>query len=155
MQNDAKAAFSTHPGGSSVFGILIPRSQSEQRPRLILPSDTAYALARNWVDAWNSRDFERLASMYADDCEISSPYISAMLAVTGGCLRGKPLVQKYWQCICERQEQFACELFNVFRGIRTIGVHYRFLVGKNAMEFWELDDSARIVRSTMTLDQGI
>lgn len=155
MQNDAESALTSDSDGYPVFGILMPRSQGEQRPRLILSNDDAYSLARNWVNAWNSRDFERLAFMYVDDCEISSPYISTNLANTRGCLRGKPLVQRYWQCLCQRREKFEYELFNVFRGIRTLGVYYRFLFGKNAMEFWELDDSLRIVRSTMTLDQGI
>ena len=40
------------------------------------PQDLA-ALGRQWVEAWNSRDLERVLSLYAEDTEMTSDRIPA------------------------------------------------------------------------------
>jgi len=36
------------------------------------PADLA-TLAREWIDAWNSRDLNRVLALYTADCEMTSP----------------------------------------------------------------------------------
>jgi hypothetical protein len=51
-------------------------------------SDLA-ALGRIWVEAWNSRDLERVLSLYAEDTEMTSDRIPALGFDASGTLRGR------------------------------------------------------------------
>ena len=44
------------------------------------PYDAAHlaALGRDWIAAWNSRDLERVLSLYAEDAEMTSEHIPAL-----------------------------------------------------------------------------
>jgi len=59
------------------------------------PQDLA-ALGRQWVEAWNSRDLERVLSLYAEDTEMTSDRIPAMGFDPSGAVRGKADLRAYW-----------------------------------------------------------
>src|SRR6478752_7068343 len=52
------------------------------------PKDLA-ALGRQWVEAWNSRDLERVLTLYAKDAEMTSDRIPALGFDASGTVRGK------------------------------------------------------------------
>ena len=52
------------------------------------PSQLA-ALGRDWVDAWNARDLERVLLLYAEDTEMTSDRIPEMGFDPSGTVRGK------------------------------------------------------------------
>lgn len=64
--------------------------------RLIITREFADRFAQEWVDAWNSHDLERVLSHYADDFEMSSPYIAQIAGEPSGMLKGKPAIAAYW-----------------------------------------------------------
>ena len=39
----------------------------------------ALAFAREWVDAWNSRDLDRIMAHYTEDFEMTSPLIAMVM----------------------------------------------------------------------------
>jgi hypothetical protein len=121
--------------------------------RVVVPNNTAQRLARFWVNAWNSRDLEGLAEMYADQCEIISPLVAIVMGEPSARLFGKKRLLDFWKRLCEREESVECELFNVYRGVRTLAINYRSFLGKNALELMELDESVRIIRSISNFDQ--
>lgn len=41
----------------------------------MISREFAERFAKDWVDAWNRHDLEAVLSHYADDFEMSSPYI--------------------------------------------------------------------------------
>ena len=41
--------------------------------------ENAERLAREWVEAWNAHDLERILSHYAEDVEFASPFVAAIL----------------------------------------------------------------------------
>jgi hypothetical protein len=120
---------------------------------LVLSNNTVQQLARAWVEAWNTRNLKRLAEMYADDCELSSPLVTITMGEPSGRLRGKRRLIEFWELLFARKEGLACELFTVYRGIRVLTISYRFFLGKNALEHLEFGDTGHIVRSTSTFDQ--
>ena len=52
----------------------------------------AQQFAREWVDAWNSHDLDRILSHYADDFQMTSPFIVTMMNEPTGTIKGKEKV---------------------------------------------------------------
>jgi hypothetical protein len=121
--------------------------------RVVVPNNMAQRLARAWIDAWNCRDLGKLAGMYSDRCEVSSPLVAIIMGEPSGRLFGKKPILEFWRRLCEREERIDHELFTVYRGVRTVVINYRSFLGKNALELMELDESLHIMRSTSIFDQ--
>jgi ketosteroid isomerase-like protein len=60
------------------------------------PPQALAALGRQWVEAWNSRDLERVLTMYSEDTEMTSDRIPALGFDASGTVRGKDSLRAYW-----------------------------------------------------------
>lgn len=69
---------------------------------------SALQFAREWVEAWNQRDVERVLAHYADDARFVSP--KALLFVGTSELEGKAALRRYWQAGLERIQQLEFRL---------------------------------------------
>ena len=49
----------------------------------------ALAFAGEWVAAWNAHDLGRILAHYADDFEMTSPYIATIAGEPSGTLRAR------------------------------------------------------------------
>ncbi|MFS8070597.1 MAG: nuclear transport factor 2 family protein [Byssovorax sp.] len=58
--------------------------------------DALLDLARAWLDAFNSRDLERLLALYADDAVHTSPKLRVQKPETSGEIRGKDALRAWW-----------------------------------------------------------
>lgn len=54
------------------------------------------AIALAWLDAFNAGDVPRLVSLYAQDCNHTSPKIRALHPETGGKLLGRAALTTWW-----------------------------------------------------------
>ena len=54
------------------------------------------ALGKQWIDAWNSRDLERILALYSNDSEMTSDKIPLLGLDPTGTLRGKDRLRQYW-----------------------------------------------------------
>ncbi len=61
-----------------------------------MTNDFAQHFAAEWIEAWNSHDLDKILSHYADDFEMSSPYIRQIAGEPSGKLKGKNQVTTYW-----------------------------------------------------------
>lgn len=57
----------------------------------------ANQFAKDWIDAWNSHDLEKIFSHYTDDFEMSSPVIVERMNEPSGMLKGKDKIRPYWE----------------------------------------------------------
>jgi ketosteroid isomerase-like protein len=92
---------------------------------VIIDRDWAERFAREWIEAWNSHDLERIFSHYVDDFEMSSPYIVERMAEPSGVLRGKDAIRPYWTWGLELQPPIEFELLGVYAGVDKVAIHYR------------------------------
>jgi ketosteroid isomerase-like protein len=53
----------------------------------------AHHFAAEWIDAWNAHDLDRVLAHYADQFEMSSPFIARIAGEASGSLRGKKAVR--------------------------------------------------------------
>lgn len=114
----------------------------------VITSEEATAFAKEWAEAWNSGDLERILSHYRDDFEMRSPLIAARGFSEDGCLRGKDAIRPYWSAGLAAQPPIHFELIGVHCGIGAIAITYRSLGrGKIVVERIEIDDDGKGVRA--------
>jgi hypothetical protein len=111
--------------------------------------DRAWAeeFAREWVDAWNARDLDRILSHYTDDFEMTSPLIVELMGVASGRLKGKAAIRPYWSAGLARSPALRFELLQVMVGVNAVGILYRSVRMKRpVLERLEFDGERRAIR---------
>jgi hypothetical protein len=113
----------------------------------VIDRSWAEVFARDWVDAWNAHDLERVLAHYADDFEMTSPLIVERMGVTSGSLRGKGAIRLYWGQGLAASPQLHFELLNVMVGVQAIAIVYRSMTANRlVIERIEFDERGRAVR---------
>ena len=107
----------------------------------------AEQFAAEWIAAWNSHDLARVLDHYAENFELSSPFIVSIAGEPCGRLRGKPAIAAYWSRALERIPNLHFELVAVFSGVRSIVLQYRMHDGRGAAEWLEFGDDGKVLRS--------
>lgn len=96
----------------------------------------AEEFARQWVEAWNNHDLEKILSHYTDDFVMSSPYIAQIAGEPSGTLRGKPAIREYWSAALKRMPTLRFELVQTLIGADSVTVYYRGVRGMAAEVFF-------------------
>jgi len=109
------------------------------------------ALGRDWIAAWNSRDLERVLSLYAENVEMTSPHIPALGVDPSGTLRGKDRLRKYWREGLEKLQMLPnlhFELIDLFVSPDSVVVFYQNERGPKICEYLRLDAEGKIVQGS-------
>lgn len=106
----------------------------------------AQTFARAWVDAWNSHDLDRIMSHYADDFEMTSPFIVGVMHEPTGTIKGKENVRAYWIKALERLPDLHFELIEVLASVDSITLYYHAVLGQRAAEVLFLNDNGKVRR---------
>jgi hypothetical protein len=105
----------------------------------------AEAFAAEWIAAWNAHDLERILSHYADDFEMSSPFIVQRMGEASGRLRGKTAMRAYWGPALAGELHFTLE--EVLLGVDALTILYRRHDGGRVAETIEFDAARHAVRA--------
>jgi hypothetical protein len=106
----------------------------------------AEQLAREWVEAFNAHDVERILSHYADDVELTSRLVTRVVGDPQGTVRGKPALRAYFTTALAAAPHLRFELLEVFVGVRSVALQLRSSVRGLQLEVIELDADGRIAR---------
>jgi ketosteroid isomerase-like protein len=111
--------------------------------------DNAFAehFATDWIDAWNARDLERVLSHYADEFEMSSPFIAEIANEPSGTLRGKDAVAAYWEKALKLIPDLRFELIDVLVGVDSIVLYYKGARGRLAAEVFHFGAGRKILKA--------
>jgi len=90
--------------------------------------------AAEWIDAWNSHDFDRILSHYADDVEVTTPMIKVAMGIADGTVRGKDAVRQYWRAALRKFPDLHFELVETTQSVDSIALYYKSVMGKMAIE---------------------
>jgi SnoaL-like protein len=107
----------------------------------------ALQFAEEWIAAWNSHDLERILAHYVDDVVISSPLIVERMNEPSGVLRGKAAVRPYWAKGLAAKPPLKFELLAVHRGVNRLGLVYRSVGRRFALDILTLDDERRVTHA--------
>src|SRR5215467_183829 len=113
------------------------------------PMDQAFAerFAVEWIEAWNAHDLERVMSHYAEDFEMSSPYIVQIAGESSGTLRGKAAVRAYWKKALELVPDLKFELVTAFVGAHSIALYYKGARRRIVVEVVHFGPNGKVVRA--------
>ena len=95
--------------------------------------------ASEWKEAFNSHDLERFLALYSEEVVFKSPRVRTIAGEESGVLRGKPAVRDYWRRLLEGRPNVECAVGNVFAGVDSVALEYRFPSGLHGIEFMTLD----------------
>lgn len=104
-----------------------------------------------WIDAINRRDLDAILTLYADEIEIRSPF--AKLLATGGVVKSKDELRKYWTEAIRRMPVVQIELIAVYNGHMALSLHHRDSIGRNTIETMLFDQHDKVIFQTVCLDR--
>jgi len=102
--------------------------------------------AREWIDAWNGHDLDRILSHYDDMLEMSSPLIVQIAREPSGTLKGKDAVGAYWAKALQLIPGLRFELVTTLVGVNSITLYYRGHRGL-AAEVFHFGHDRKVVRA--------
>lgn len=85
----------------------------------------AAAFTDQWVRAWNAHDIEAVLAHFADDVVFSSPLAGRVLPETGGIVRGRAELRKYWETALPLSPDLRFEIVGSYVGVDALVVNYR------------------------------
>ena len=102
------------------------------------------AFGREWVAAWNSRDLERVLTLYAEDSEMTSDKIPALGFDAGGTLRGKENLRAYWGKALALLPNLHFTLIDTYVSPDSVVVFYQNERDAKICEYLRLDAAGKI-----------
>jgi hypothetical protein len=115
----------------------------------ILPLQQSYVhqFASEWIEAWNSRDLERILSHYNDEVVLVSPVALKLLNNGDGVVRGKKALRDYFLRGLQTFPNLRFDLINVFWGVETVVLYYAHASrGNKTAEVMQLTPSGKVCR---------
>ncbi|MCB1214526.1 MAG: nuclear transport factor 2 family protein [Deltaproteobacteria bacterium] len=106
----------------------------------------AKKFAKDWIEAWNSHDLEKILSHYSDDFEITTPMIKLTLGLDTGTLRGKENIRQYWAQALKKIPDLYFELIEVTESIDSIALYYKSVMGKMSIEVMFFNHEGKVNR---------
>lgn len=104
----------------------------------------AQEFAKQWIESWNSHDFDKILSHYTEDIEITTPMIKLALGEENGTLKGKPAVANYWKRALEIVSDLHFELIDETESINSIAIYYNSVMNKKAIEVMFFDSNGKV-----------
>ena len=112
------------------------------------PAADLTTLGRDWIEAWNSRDLERILALYAEDSAMTSDKIQMLGFDSSGTLRGKPNLRAYWGKALQLVPGLHFELIDLFVSPDSVVVFYANERGGRICEYLRVDAEGRIVQGS-------
>ena len=106
------------------------------------------AIGQVWIEAWNSRDLERILALYDDAAEMSSPGIVRLGLSPDGRLQGKDKLRAYWSRVLSNLPNLHFDLLDVFVSPDSAVVRYVNDRGQTVCEYLRLNAGGKIVQAS-------
>ena len=104
-----------------------------------MPSKLTISIARQWFDAFNQHDLEKLLALYADDAQHYSPKLKLRQPETNGLITGKDALRSWWWDSFERLPSLRYEPNRFIADDERIFVEYtRYVDGEDSMTVGEV-----------------
>ena len=107
------------------------------------------AIARDWIDAWNAHDLERILSHYTDDVDFASPFVIAVTGNGTGRLRGRDALRNYFTAALARYPDLEFSDVRTHLGADSVAIVYTSSAGdvtRSAAEVMILDQTGKAGR---------
>src|SRR3982751_3002101 len=102
--------------------------------------------AREWIEAWNAHDLERIRAHYAEAVEFSSPFVVKLTGRSEAVVRGKPELRDYFARGLAAFPELRFDLIRLYAGARSYVLEYRSVNNLRAAETMEFDAEGNVRR---------
>jgi hypothetical protein len=92
------------------------------------------AFAKDWIDAFNARDMDRILSHYTDDVRLYSPRVKATLGGDASCVEGKEALRHYFTTGLAHSPELRFTLDRVYPGEGSVVLRIRANEGREGSE---------------------
>jgi hypothetical protein len=97
----------------------------------------ARELAEEWVAAWNLHDLDAIVSMYSPQVVFQTPTIIDSLGIPDGRVEGLERLREHFARGLQRLPDLRFELDEVYTGVHSIAIAYRWHDGTPVCELHE------------------
>lgn len=118
-----------------------------------LQGEFAREFARQWVEAWNSHDIDRILEHYDDEVVLMSP-VALNLLKNDGSVRRKDALRSYFLRGLEAYPDLRFDLTEVLWGLETIVLIYANNVrGNKTAEVMQMSSAGKVLRVWANYDR--
>jgi ketosteroid isomerase-like protein len=121
---------------------------NELREGVLLPLQGEFTreFAREWVEAWNSHDVERILEHYDDEVVLVSP-VALNLLKNDGSVRGKDALRAYFRRGLDAYPDLRFDLIEVLWGLETVVLVYsNNFRGNKTAEVMHMSSAGKVLR---------
>jgi ketosteroid isomerase-like protein len=119
-----------------------------------MTKEFATAFARDWVDAWNSHDIEKILSHYSEDFTIETPMAIKLYPQSHGIVVGKSEVRKFWTIGLEKSPNLKFELLDLLIGVNSIGLYlFNTSSNKKSIELMSFNNENKVNKAIVTYSE--
>jgi|SRR6185312_17154823 len=111
-----------------------------------LTEQRAQELAEEWIEAWNEHDLEAIMSLYSPAVVFQTPTIIDSLGIPDGRVEGLEDLREHFARGLRRLPDLRFELEQVYTGVNSVALAYRWADGTPVCELHEYDAQERIER---------
>ncbi len=119
----------------------------------MIDKNFAENFAKDWIEAWNSHDIEKIFSHYADDVEMSSPLIIERMNEPSGTLKGKDKIRPYWEKGLARFPPIHFEFERVLIGANGIVILYKNQKNQQVAEVLIFNNAGKVTGGNAHYDR--
>ncbi len=112
---------------------------------MIAPTEAEH-FAHEWVKAWNSHDLEAVLAHYADDVELTSPFVVQVLGEPSGTIKGKNNLRMYFGMGLSMFPDLEFEMLRVFVGVSSLVLYYKSVNDTLAAEAMVLNSQGKVAK---------
>jgi predicted ester cyclase len=102
--------------------------------------------AKEWIEAWNSHDLDRVLSHYDDAVMLTSPRARLVLGVQDGAVRGKAALRDYIKRALEKIPDLTFTLDRVFSGVNSVVIEFHTSDGRHGAELMDFAKNGQVAR---------
>jgi hypothetical protein len=106
--------------------------------------DDLEAFAREWIDAFNAHDLDRILAHYSDDVRLYSPRVKQVMGDPSGCVRGKGALRDYFAAGLARTPELRFSLGGVYPGAGSVVFRLHTNEGREGSELMVFAPDGRV-----------
>jgi hypothetical protein len=115
-------------------------------PYLEVMKPSSELFAREWIEAWNSHELERILEHYADDIRFTSPFIVKLTGRADGTILGKAGLRDYFARALQAYPDLRFDRPKVYAGVNSVVLTYESVKGLLAAETMEFGQDGKVIR---------
>jgi hypothetical protein len=104
------------------------------------------ALGEEWVSAWNAHDIDAIMALYSPGVVFQTPTAIATLGIPDGRIAGIDALREHFARGLARLGDLRFDLDQIYVGVRSIAITYRWADGTPVAELHEYDKDTLIAR---------